>query len=126
MFLHKSGRGTSATVGVTRIFVLFAGELHPPSVTQDIFYTLGTSLAVRCPELGDVRYSVFLLYINHSEFSWYTKHCPLLGRGPLLGPSVNGELTVCVVFAVFACHSYQHNILEVFLYLVHLLFWSLN
>ena len=37
---------------------------------------------------------VFLLYINHSEFSWYIKHCPLLSRGPLLGASVNGELTV--------------------------------
>ena len=37
---------------------------------------------------------VFLLYINHSEFSWYTKQCLLLGRGPLLGVSVNGELTV--------------------------------
>ena len=37
---------------------------------------------------------VFLLYINHSEFSWYIKHCLLLGRDPLLGVSVNGELTV--------------------------------
>ena len=37
---------------------------------------------------------VFLLCINHSEFSWYIKQCPLLGRGPLLGASVNGELTV--------------------------------
>ena len=37
---------------------------------------------------------VFLLYINHSEFSWYIKQCPLLGRGLLLGASVNGELTV--------------------------------
>ena len=25
-----------------------------------------------------------------------------------------------VVFAVFACHSYKHNILEMFLYLVNL------
>ena len=33
---------------------------------------------------------------------------------------------VCVVFADFACHSYQHNILEMFLYLVHLLFRSLH
>ena len=40
---------------------------------------------------------VFLLYINHSEFNWYIKHCPLLGRGPLLGASVNGELTVQVL-----------------------------
>ena len=39
-FLHKSGRDTSAKVGVTRNFVLFAGELHPPSVTQDRFYTV--------------------------------------------------------------------------------------
>ena len=29
---------------------------------------------------------------------------------------------VTVVFADFACHSYQHNILEMFLYLVRLLF----
>ena len=29
---------------------------------------------------------------------------------------------VTVVFADFACHSYQHNILEMFLYLVYLLF----
>ena len=29
-------------------------------------------------------------------------------------------MLVCVVFADFACHSYQHNILEMFLYLVHL------
>ena len=37
---------------------------------------------------------VFLLYISHSEFSWYIKQCPLLGRGPQFGASVNGELTV--------------------------------
>ena len=37
---------------------------------------------------------VFLLYINHNEFSWYFKQCPLLGRSPVLGASVNGELTV--------------------------------
>ena len=37
---------------------------------------------------------VFLLYINHSKLSWYIKQCPLLGRGPLLGVSVNGEFTV--------------------------------
>ena len=30
---------------------------------------------------------------------------------------------VCVVFADFACHFY---ILEMFLYLVHLLFWSMH
>ena len=33
---------------------------------------------------------------------------------------------VTVVFADFACYSYQHNILEMFLYLVCLLFWSLH
>ena len=33
---------------------------------------------------------------------------------------------VTVVLADFACHSYQHNILEMFLYHVHLLFWSLH
>ena len=33
---------------------------------------------------------------------------------------------VTVVFADFACHSYQRNIFELFLYLVHLLFWSLH
>ena len=37
---------------------------------------------------------VFLLYINHSEFSWYIKQCPLLSSGPLLGASANGKLTV--------------------------------
>ena len=31
---------------------------------------------------------------------------------------------VTVLFADFACHSYQHK--EMFLYLVHLLFWSLH
>ena len=50
---------------------------------------------IRSPELGDVRYSgVSILYINRSEFSWFIKQCSLLGRGPLLGASVNGELTV--------------------------------
>ena len=43
---------------------------------------------------------VFHLYINHSEFSWYIKQCPLLGRGPLLGASVNGELTVQVFHVI--------------------------
>ena len=33
---------------------------------------------------------------------------------------------VCAVFADFACHSYQYNILEMFLYFVHLPFWSLR
>ena len=33
---------------------------------------------------------------------------------------------VCVVFADFTCHFYQHNILEMFLCLVHLLFWPLH
>ena len=37
---------------------------------------------------------VFLLYIKYCEFSCYIKQCQLLGRGPLLGVSVNGELTV--------------------------------
>ena len=45
---------------------------------------------------------VFLLYINHSEFSWYIKQCPLLGRGPLLGASVNGDLTVLQVLTYFS------------------------
>ena len=40
---------------------------------------------------------MFLLYINHSEVSWYIKQCPLLGRSPLLGVSANGELTVVVM-----------------------------
>ena len=35
-------------------------------------------------------------------------------------------VTDSVVFADFVCHSYQHNILVMFLYLVHLLFWSLH
>ena len=48
--------------------------------------------------------------------------------GDLLSHSYNITFLylVTVVFAVFACHSYQHNILEMFLYLVHLLFWSLH
>ena len=47
---------------------------------------------------------VFPLYINHSEFSWYIKQCPLLGRGPLLGASVNGELSsVTVLIPSFVC-----------------------
>ena len=33
---------------------------------------------------------------------------------------------VTVVFADFACQSYQHKILEIFLYLVHLLFGSFH
>ena len=48
--------------------------------------------------------------------------------GDLLNHSYNITFSmfldlVTVVFADFACHSYQHNI---FLYLVHLLFWSLH
>ena len=43
---------------------------------------------------------VFLLYINHSKFSWYIKQCPLLGRSPLLGASVNGELTVTIIVVI--------------------------
>ena len=54
----------------------------------------------------------------------------LLVSGDLLSHSYNITFSiflylVTVVFADFACHSYQHNILEMFLYLVHLLFWSL-
>ena len=48
--------------------------------------------------------------------------------GDLLSRSYNITFSmflylVTVVFADFACHSYQHNILEMFLYLVHLLFF---
>ena len=48
--------------------------------------------------------------------------------GDLLSHSYNITFSmfldlVTVVFADFACHS---NILEMFLYLVHLLFWSLH
>ena len=51
--------------------------------------------------------------------------------GDLLSHSYNITFSmfldlVTVVFADFACHSYQHNILEMFLYLVRLLFWSLH
>ena len=87
-------------MGVTRNFVLFAGELHPPSITQDRFYTvLITWDKLGCPLSGIGRCPLFrcfyyTVYINHSEFSWYIKQCPLLSRGPLLGASVNGELTV--------------------------------
>ena len=47
--------------------------------------------------------------------------------GDLLSHSYNITFSmflylVTAVFADFACHSYQHNILEMFLYLVHLLF----
>ena len=48
--------------------------------------------------------------------------------GDLLSHSYNITFSmflylVTVVFADFACHSY---LLEMFLYLVHLLFWSLH
>ena len=51
--------------------------------------------------------------------------------GDLLSHSYNITFSmfldlVTVVFADFTGHSYQHNILEMFLYLVHLLFWSLH
>ena len=51
--------------------------------------------------------------------------------GDLLSHSYNITLSmflylVTVVFADFTSNSYQHNILEMFLYLVHLLFWSLH
>ena len=47
--------------------------------------------------------------------------------GDLLSHSYNITFSmflylVTVVFADFACQSYQHNILEMFLYLVHSLF----
>ena len=53
MSVHKSGRVTSAKVGLTRNFVVFAGELTDFTQCR----SLGTSLAVHSPELGDVRYS---------------------------------------------------------------------
>ena len=37
---------------------------------------------------------------------------------PLIPLCVEQSTLVCAVFVDFACHSYQHNILEVFLYLV--------
>ena len=48
--------------------------------------------------------------------------------GDLLSHSYNITFSmflylVTVVFADFSCHSYLHNM---FLYLVHLLFWSLH
>ena len=51
--------------------------------------------------------------------------------GDLLSHSYNITFSmfldlVTVVFADFAGHSYQHNILKMFLYLIHLLFWSLH
>ena len=48
--------------------------------------------------------------------------------GDLLSHSYNITFLylVTVVFADFVCLSYKHNILEMFLYLVHLLFWSLH
>ena len=49
---------------------------------------------------------VLLLYINHSKISWYIKQCPLLGRGPLLGVSVNGELTVLCFTKIFVGRVY--------------------
>ena len=33
---------------------------------------------------------------------------------------------VCVIFADFACHSYQSKFFKMLLYLVHLLFWLLH
>ena len=55
----------------------------------------------------------------------------VLQFGDLLSHSYNITFSmfldlVTVVFADFACHSYQYNILEMFLYLVRLLFWSLH
>ena len=63
------------------------------------------------PELGDAgAIQVFLLYKNHSKFSWYIRQCPLLGRGPLLGASVNGELTV-IMFTLFTINNGLHGLL---------------
>ena len=60
-----------------------------------------------------------------------TDHLVSVLFGDLLNHSYNITFSmflylVTVVFADFACHSNQHNILETFLYLVHLLFWSLH
>ena len=50
--------------------------------------------------------------------------------GDLLSHSYNITfsmfLYLVTVVADFVCHSYKHNILEMFLYLVHLLFWALH
>ena len=51
---------------------------------------------------------MFLLYINHSEFSWNIKQCPLLGRGPLLGESVNGKLTVDPFHYVIGINNFPY------------------
>ena len=64
---------------------------------------------------------MFLLYINRSEFGWYIKQCPLLGRGPLLGASVNGELTVlepllhCLCCSVYLVSCFCQLVLTVYL-----------
>ena len=52
-------------------------------------------------------------------------HLVSLLFGDLLSHSYNITFSmfldlVCIVFAGFACHSYQHNILKMFLYLVDL------
>ena len=61
----------------------------------------------------------------------FRRHDHLVLFGDLLSHSYNITFSmflylVTVVFADFVCHSYKHNILEMFLYLVHLLFWSLH
>ena len=37
---------------------------------------------------------MLLLHYIYGDFSWYIWQCPLYGRCPLLGVSVNGESTV--------------------------------
>ena len=39
---------------------------------------------------------VLLLHYIYGDFSWYIWQCPLYGRCPLLGVSINGESTVHV------------------------------
>ena len=50
-----------------------------------------------CPLSGTRRLSVirvFLLYYMYGDCSWCMQQCPLFGRRPLLGVSVNRESTV--------------------------------
>ena len=62
-------------------------------------------------------------------FSWQA-FSSLSVLSPKLGPELNLKkieqiplnTLVCVLFADFTCHSYQHNILEMFLYLVYSFF----
>ena len=56
------------------------------------------------------------------RFDW----CVYLASAPLIPlciePSTHS--LVCVLFADFPCHSYQHNILEMFLHLVLSMVWQ--